>query len=141
MQFSSGIKIRREPHSFAAITDGKMPEQKFGEYMIKYRLMDQVGQKPNKDGLAVKQAFFTRKADALYAITPGWPGPKLVLRNVQVPGSSVVTMLGVSGALKHEVKGNTLTIDLPALGAEDVPCRYAYTFKITGAKVLPEVAK
>ena len=122
-------------------TDGKMPEQKFGEYMVKYSLLDQVGQKPTKDGLAVKQAFFTKKPDALYAITPGWPGPKLVLRNVRVPGTSVVTMLGVSGALKHEVNGNMLTIDLPALGPEDSPCRYAYTFKITGASVLPEIMK
>jgi len=34
-----------------------------------------------------------------------------------------------------------LTIDLPALGPEDSPCRYAYTFKITGASVLPEDMK
>jgi alpha-L-fucosidase len=121
-------------------TDGKRPEQKFGEYMIKYNVMDQIGQKP-KGAAAVKQVFFTRKPDALYAITPGWPGKQLVLRDVGVPNPAQVTMLGVPGALKHEVKGNTLTIDLPALGPEDAPCRYAYTFKITGAKVLPENVK
>ena len=42
-------------------TEGKRPEQKFGEYMVKYNLMDQIGQKPTKDGVAVKQVFFTKK--------------------------------------------------------------------------------
>ncbi len=49
-------------------SDGKQPEQKFGEYMVKYNLMEQIGQAP-KNGAAVKQAFFTKKGNALYAIT------------------------------------------------------------------------
>ena len=102
--------------------------------------MEQVGQTP-KSGRAVKQVFFTKKPEALYAITPGWPGRKLALRNVQVPGSSAVTMLGLPGALKHEVNGNTLTIDLPGLGPDEAPCRHAYVFKITDTKVLPEDSK
>jgi alpha-L-fucosidase len=122
-------------------TEGKMPEQKFGEYMVKYNLMDQVGQKPNKEGLAVKQVFFTKKVDALYAITPGWPGQKLVLRNVQAPKHSVVTMLGVPGPLNCQAKGNTLTIEMPKINPDTLPCRFAYAFKIAGAKVLPETGK
>ena len=89
-------------------TEGKLPEQKFGEYMVKYNLMDQIGQKPTKDGGAVKQVFFTRKPDALYAITPGWPGKQLVLRDVKVPVNAAVTMLGVPGALNTRVEGNSL---------------------------------
>ena len=122
-------------------TEGKMPEQKFGEYMVKYSLLDQVGQKPNQDGMAVKQAFFTKKFDALYAIAPGWPGDKLVLRDVQVPDGSVVTMLGMPGPLKHQVQGSTLTVELPKVDPDTLPCRHAYAFKITGTKVLPENAK
>jgi alpha-L-fucosidase len=121
-------------------TEGKMPEQKFGEFMVKYSLLDQVGQKPNQDGLAVKQAFFTKGADALYAITPGWPGEHLVLRGVQVPSGSVVTMLGVPGALKYETKADTLTIQLPRLAPDALPCHHAYAFKINGAKALPDAA-
>ena len=49
-------------------SEGKRPGQQFGEYMVKYNLMEQVGQTP-KGGMAVKQAFFTKKPDALYAIT------------------------------------------------------------------------
>ncbi len=116
-------------------TEGKRPEQKFGEFMVKYNLMEQVGQRPN-NGLAVKQVFFTKKPGALYAITPGWPGKTLVLRNVKVPAGTTVTMLGVPAALKVSVHGTTLSITLPDLGPEGAPCRHAFAFKIPVAEVL-----
>lgn len=118
-------------------TEGKRPEQKFGEYMVKYNLMEQVGQKP-RDGQAVKQVFFTKKPEALYAITPGWPGKELVLRGVKAPAGAPVTMLGVDGPLTARLEGTTLTITLPDLGPEDAPCRHAYAFKIAAAELLPE---
>ena len=46
-------------------SEGQRAGQKFGEYMVEYKLMEQIGQKPTKDGLAVKQAFFTKKPGAL----------------------------------------------------------------------------
>lgn len=119
-------------------TEGKRPEQQYGEFMVKYNLLDQVGQQP-KNGLAVKQVFFTQKPDALYAITPGWPGKQLVLRNLKAPAKVQVTLLGVPGTLKTVAAKDTLTITLPNLGPEDAPCRYAYVFKLSGAQVLPEM--
>ena len=121
-------------------TEGKPPQQEYGEYMIKYNLLDQVGQSPT-NGLAVKQVFFTQKADALYAITVGWPGKKLVLRDVKIPKAATVTMLGVPGELKKSVRGSTLTITTPELAPDAAPCRYAYTFKMTGARLVPEGQK
>jgi alpha-L-fucosidase len=106
--------------------------------MVKYNLLDQIGQQANKDGVAVKQVFFTKKPDALYAITSGWPGKQVVLRDLKVPAGATVMMLGVPGALKHSVNGNTLSIQTPDLGPDAAPCRYAFAFKITGAEVLPE---
>ena len=120
-------------------TEGKRATQEYGEYMIKYKLMDQIGQAP-KDGAAVKSVFFTQKPDALYAITAGWPGKQLILRDVKVPAGANVTMLGVPGALKTSLNGTTLTITTPDLGPEAAPCRHAFTFKIAGAKVNPEPA-
>ena len=114
-------------------TEGKQPEQKFGEYMVKYNLMEQIGQKPAKDGSAVKQVFFTRKQDALYAITSGWPGQELVLREVKVPAGAAVTMLGVPGTLSSRKEGSSLIIQMPKLDPESAPCRYAYAFKVAGA--------
>ncbi|MDO8543919.1 MAG: alpha-L-fucosidase [Opitutaceae bacterium] len=118
-------------------TDGTRPEQKYGEYKIKYNLLEQVGQQP-RDGRAVKQVFFTKKPDALYAIAAGWPGKQLVLRHVRTPASATVTMLGVPGALKAEVRGDSLVVTMPPLGPEDAPCRHAYVVKIPGGEVLPE---
>jgi alpha-L-fucosidase len=116
---------------------GKQPGQQYGEFMVKYNLMEQVGQKP-KGGVAVKQVFFTKKPAALYAIVPGWPGKQLVLRDIHVPAEAEVTMLGVPGKLAHKVAGDVLTVTMPDLGPDDAPCRHAYTVKIAGAEVVPE---
>ncbi len=118
-------------------SEGKRPGQEFGEFMVKYDLMSQVGQKP-RDGVAVQQAFFTRKPDALYAIVPGWPGDTLELRQVRVPADARVSLLGVPGVLKHRVDGTTLRVEVPRLNPDEAPCRHAFAFKITGAEVLPE---
>jgi alpha-L-fucosidase len=118
-------------------TAGARPKQEYGEYMVKYNLLEQVGQAP-RNGNAVKQAFFTRKPGALYAITAGWPGKQLVLRGVKAPPNPNVTLLGVTGALKAAVAGDTLTITTPDLGPDGAPCRHAYTFKIEGGEALPE---
>ncbi|MHB9006954.1 MAG: alpha-L-fucosidase [Limisphaerales bacterium] len=119
-------------------TEGKVPEQKFGEFMVKYSLMDQIGQESKADGTAVKQVFYTKKPDALYAITAGWPGKQLRLRDLKVPVGATVSLLGVDGVLKHSIDGGTLTIQMPDLGPDGAPCRHAYAFKITGATVQPE---
>jgi alpha-L-fucosidase len=104
---------------------------------VKYNLLDQVGQAP-RNGNAVKNVFFTQKPEALYAITPGWPGKQLVLHNVNVPAGAAVTMLGVPGALPAKFDGTTLTITTPDLGPEGAPCRHAFAFKVAGATVRPE---
>ena len=118
-------------------TDGRRPEQEYGEFKVKYALLDQVGQHA-KNGLAVKQVFFTKKLDAFFAITAGWPGKELVLRNVRVPANVTVTMLGVPGPLPVRVAGDSLIISTPELGPGEAPCQYAYTFKIHGGELLRE---
>ena len=105
--------------------------------MVKYNLLDQVGQQP-RDGVALKQVFFTQKPGALYAITAGWPGKQLVLRGVRAPANARVTMLGVAGALKTAGAGDTLTITTPDLGPDAAPCHHAFAFKIEGGEALPE---
>jgi alpha-L-fucosidase len=118
-------------------TEGNRPDQQFGEFRVKYNLMDQVGQQP-KDGRAVKQVFFTKKPDALYAITPGWPGKQLTLRNLKLPARVTVTMLGATGALKTNATKDALTIYTPELGPDQAPGQYAFVFKISGADVASE---
>ncbi len=70
-------------------------------------------------------------------ISVGWPGKQLVLRDIKVSDDSTITMLGMPGTLKKSISGNTLTITTPDLAPDAAPCLYAYTFKITGAKMQP----
>jgi alpha-L-fucosidase len=118
-------------------TEGQRPGQGYKEFKQEYDLMAQVGQAP-RYGKAVKQVFFTRKPDALYAITAGWPGARLVIRSIRVPAGSQVSLLGLPGTLKSETSGRDLMVEVPHLTGDQMPCRYAYTFKIAGAELLPE---
>ena len=118
-------------------TAGERPKQAFGEYKVKYELLDQVGQ-TSRDGRAVKQVFFTRKGGDLYAITAGWPGKQLVLRDLQLPAQPEVALLGYAQPLAAKAAGTTLTIALPELGPEEAPGRHAYAFRIRQADALPE---
>lgn len=118
-------------------TEGVRPDQAYGEYRVDYPLLEQVGQTP-RDGRAVKQVFFTRKPDALYAITAGWPGRELVLRHVDVPEHPVVTLLGHPDRLPARVDGDALVIRLPDFGPEEAPCQHAFALKIERATLRPE---
>ena len=117
-------------------TEGSRTVQQYGEFRIKYDLMQQVGQRP-VNGKAVKQVFYTRKANALYAITAGWPENPLVLRNVQAPAKPEVALLGYEGPVSASVAGTTLTIQVPPLAPDAMPCGYPYAFRVAGAKLLP----
>ena len=114
-------------------TAGRMPEQGFGEFRVKYDILRSAGQQPI-NGIAVKQVFFTKKPGALYAITPGWPGDTLVLKDLEPASTTVVTMLGVGAPLKWKKQGKDLVIETPRLTVDQLPCRYAYAFKVTGVK-------
>jgi alpha-L-fucosidase len=117
-------------------TDGRRPEQAYGDYKVKYELLEQVGHAP-RDGRAVKQAFFTQKPGTLYAILAGWPGRTFTLRGVDLPAGAAVTLLGAAGELKVERTGGDLVVTLPDFGPEGAPCRHAYVLKLSGATLRP----
>jgi alpha-L-fucosidase len=114
-------------------TEGERPEQKFGHYMEKYDIMTLAGQQP-REGRAVKQVFFTKKGDTLYAITPGWPKGELVLKDVKPARGAKVTLLGHDQPLKWKQAGANIVITVPNLTVDEVPCKHAYTFKVTGVE-------
>ena len=86
----------------------------------------------------MKQVFFTKKPDALYAITAGWPGSELVLRDVKLPAGAEVTMLGVPGALRWKADAEGVVVTMPRLGPGEAPCRYAFVIKLPQGEVVPE---
>ena len=109
-------------------SQGEKRDQEFKEYKSDYKLMESIG-KP-KEGKAVIEAFFTSKPGVLYATTPGWPGKKLVLRDVSPARNAVVKMLGIDRTLPWRAEGTTMTIDVSQITADMLPCQWAYTFKI-----------
>ncbi|MBN1123567.1 MAG: alpha-L-fucosidase [Sedimentisphaerales bacterium] len=110
-------------------SDGEKPEQEYKEYKAKYNVLDIIGSGP-KEGKAVKEAFFTMKENAIYAILPAWPGTELILKDVNPAKDAMVTMLGYNGALPWKRSLEGMTIDLSEVKVRDLPCKYAWTIKI-----------
>jgi alpha-L-fucosidase len=114
-------------------SDGQRPDQKYGDFKVKYDLMTSIGPAP-KDGKAVKQCFFTTKAGALYAIIPFWPGKQFVLKELTASPDTKVTLLGHASDLKFKAEGGSITVDLPDIDPKTLPFEHAYTLKLTGVK-------
>ena len=88
-------------------------------------------------GCAVKELFFTKKENTLYAISPRWPGKKLTIRDLKLSSDADISLLSVSGQkLSWQQQGNDVVIDLPVPDLNDFSYEmtFGYTFKITGLK-------
>jgi len=114
-------------------SDGERRDQKFGEYKVKYDLMNMIGPEP-RDGKAVKQCFFTAKPGAVYAIFPYWPGKQAVLKEFAAAAGTKVTMLGVDRPLKFKAEGGNLVVDLEGIDPAKLPFEHAYTIRMTDVK-------
>lgn len=125
-----GTRMWRAPCQWSA---GTRSESKRVQYLTAYDILKETGSA--EKGRAVKEIFFTRKGDTLYAITPRWPGRELVVRGVAPAPGSRVTWLATGEALEWSVRGGRLVISLPASGpgelADELRC--AYAFRIPGA--------
>jgi alpha-L-fucosidase len=81
-------------------------------------------------GYAVREAFFTQKDNAIYAIVPGWPKEDLLIRDFKITPGTTISLLGTDLKMESEKFGNDLRIKIPKLEKEQLPCEYAYVFKI-----------
>jgi len=77
---------------------------------------------------------YTCNGGAVYAICLKWPGKELILTAPKPSRSAVVNMLGFPGTLKWREKDGKLHIEVPPLSVDEVPCRHAYVFKLTGVE-------
>ena len=85
-----------------------------------------------KPGNAVKQLYFTRKEDTLYALVPRWPDENLLtVRGVKTSAGTQVTLLGSTIEITWKPVGNNIEIDLHNIGINDMPCDHIRTIKIT----------
>jgi alpha-L-fucosidase len=82
------------------------------------------------EGMARKEALFTRKGNTLYAICALLPDDQLTVRGIKASNNATVTMLGV-GNLDWTQSGEDLVITMPELNPSKMACRYAWTFKVS----------
>jgi len=108
---------------------GKIAEEDRGQYKVKYDVM-KLTVSPD-EGMASKEIFFTQKEDNLYCICPVYPKEKLVVKDVKLGSGAKVEMLGCNKSLKWKQQGSNVVIEVPALSASEVPCEFAWTFKMT----------
>jgi alpha-L-fucosidase len=111
-------------------SDGEQPKLETGEYMTRYEVTDYIERK--KPGQAVIEAFFTQRGDNVYAIVPGWPGPRLILKNVNPPASIKASLLGSTGSLKWSIAGGSLVVEMPAAPADASKAHHASVIKLAG---------
>ncbi len=113
-------------------SDGKRGYKPEGQHYLggDYILKLTVDPEP---GFAVKELFFTCKNGNLFAISPKWPGKKLVVKGVQAGNNSVVRLLATGAALKWRNDNNNIVIEMPEYdpGLFNAEQTYAYVFMIT----------
>lgn len=83
-------------------------------------------------GHAVKECWFTRKGDTLFALTPGWPRMEVMtVRDVVTTTTTRICLIGCEKKILWKQVGDNVKIDLRNIGIHDLPCEYIYTFEIT----------
>ena len=112
-------------------TDGEQPKLGFGQFRLTYDVAKLVGMH-SVEGQARKQAFFTTRPGKLYAILPRWPGKTFTLKGVKLDAAATVQMLGREETLAHQVADGDTVIQIPQLNVEQLPCKHAWTLKISG---------
>ena len=109
-------------------SEGTVPHMEEKEFMSDYNISKMVDTPPS--GFARVDAFFTAKADAVYAILPRWPEKEFVMDDIG--GSVNVTLLETGDRLEAKTAGRQLRIDVPAELRSKLPPRPAYVLKIDG---------
>lgn len=96
-----------------------------GEAMLK--------QTTNPDpGFAVKEIFFTRNGNTVYAVAPQLPEGKFLIKGVNPSAATTVQMLGLKKPLAFKKVKDGIEVTVPKLSVKEVPCEYAWTFKVSG---------
>ena len=77
------------------------------------------------------RVHYTAKGDDLYAICTQWPERDLVIKGCGAEQGMQVEILGLERPVSWQVDGDRLTITPPVISPGEVPCQYAYCFKIS----------
>lgn len=110
---------------------GQVPELKQSKFMQKYEVEDYISRP--KPGQAVIETFFTAKGDTVYALVPGWPGKRLILKDVTAAPTAALTMLSV-GPLQWKASGGNIEITMPEVAPDASHAQDAYVIRMTGVR-------
>jgi alpha-L-fucosidase len=112
-------------------SEGTVVEAARGEFKTGYDIL-RLTLTP-REGEAVKEVFFTRKKDTLYAITPTLPVGELVIEDVIASEESEASLLGFETTLSWRQTGNDVVVRLPELRESWLPSDLAFVFRLTHA--------
>jgi len=121
-----GTRMWKSPCQWSV---GSIPKTERKEYMSKFNILEQTIAPP--EGQAFKEVLFTYKKGNLYAITPKWPGRKLILKNVRTSRDTEIIFLETGEKLPWELDKNKLVITPPEFDTNRIKRRYAYVFRIS----------
>jgi alpha-L-fucosidase len=111
---------------------GKVPQTERKEYMSRFNILEQTVDPP--EGQAFKEVLFTFKNGSLYAITPRWPGDKLILKDFSPPADMEVAFLESAEVLGWRADGSDLVITTPSFDPNRMKSRYAYVFRLSNIR-------
>lgn len=75
-----------------------------------------------------KNVHFTKNGNSLYVLCTEWPDRPIVINGIKKAGK--VSMLGLGRAIRSASTNGKLVITPPALLPNQVPCPYAWVFKV-----------
>jgi alpha-L-fucosidase len=95
-----------------------------GDFILKQTL--------NPDpGMAVKEMFFTKKANTVYAVLPKLTEQKLKINEMPVSSATKVTLLASGRKLKWKKEGDGIVVTIPVISINEISFQHAYVLKIT----------
>ena len=75
--------------------------------------------------------FYTAKGNDLYVLCAAWPRNDLTVPGIEATECVSVSMLGLKHPVQWKSVGGGLVITPPAISPAEIPCQYAYVFKIS----------
>jgi alpha-L-fucosidase len=76
-----------------------------------------------------QKIYFTSKAGSFFCLFHQWP-ENVAIDLLDTEKVAKVSLLGWKGDLEWRTDGQTLSIQLPRLGPDEIPCQHAWTLKI-----------
>ena len=108
---------------------GAQPGKKDASFMAGYSIAKMVV--PRKDSAYV-ECFFTQKKKDLFCIVPSYQ-PQLILKDIKLPVSAKLSLLGSSKNIVWKQQGNNVSINLSNIKPGDISSSGIFVIKLSNA--------